>query len=86
MSVFGYDYLSDKLGAERAGKLRLLEFQGLRGAGGDYAYEVLNLARHGMNAGDIRNTVSAIYGPVPMNLVVEYLQALTEARVVPNIP
>ena len=86
MSVFGYDYLSDKLGAERAGKLRLLEFQGLRGAGGDYAYEVLNLARRGMNAGDIRNTVSAIYGPVPMNLVVEYLQALTEARVVPNIP
>ena len=86
MSVFGYDYLSDKLGAERAGKLRLLEFQGLRGAGGDYAYEVLNLARRGMNAADIRNTVSAIYGPVPMNLVVEYLQALTEARVVPNIP
>ncbi len=86
MSVFGYDYLSDKLGAERTAKLRLLEFQGLRGAGGDYAYEVLNLARRGMRASDIRNTVSAIYGPVPLDLVVEYLQALKEAHVISNIP
>jgi hypothetical protein len=85
MSVFGYDYLSDKLGADRAGKLRLREFQGLRGAGGDYAYEVLNLARRGMRASDIRNTVSAIYGPVPLELVVEYLQALKEAHVISNI-
>jgi aminopeptidase YwaD len=86
ISVFGYDYLSDKLGAERTGKLRLLEFQGLRGAGGDYAYEVLNLARRGLRASDIRNTVSAIYGPVPLDLVVEYLQALKEAHVISNIP
>ena len=86
MSVFGYDYLSDKLGAERTAKLRLLEFHGLRGAGGDYAYEVLNLARRGVRASDIRNTVSAIYGPVPLDLVVEYLRALKEANVISNIP
>jgi len=82
MSVFGYDYLSDKLGAERASKLRLLEYQGLRGAGGDYAYEVLNHARFPMRAIDIRNAVSAIYGPVPLEMVVEYLLALKDAAVV----
>jgi aminopeptidase YwaD len=85
MSVFGYDYLSDKLGAERVDKLRLLKYQGLRGAGGDYAYEVLNLARRGMRASDIRNTVSAIYGPVPLDQVVEYLQALRDAQVISQL-
>ena len=82
MSVFGYDYLSDKLGPERVDRLRLLKFQGLRGAGGDYAYEVLNLARRGMRALDIRNTVSAVYGPVPLEIVLEYLKALEEAGVI----
>ena len=86
ISVFGYDYLTDKLGSERTGKLRLLEFQGLRGAGGDYAYEVLNLARQNRSVPVIRNTVSAIYGPVPMSLVLEYLQALVEAGVISRIP
>ena len=85
MSVFGYDYLSDKLGAERVDKLRLLKYQGLRGAGGDYAYEVLNLARGGMRASDIRNTVSAIYGPVPLDQIVEYLQALRDAQVISQL-
>ena len=82
MSGFGYNYLRDKLGAERIAKLRLLQFQGLRGAGGDYAYEVLNLARRNMRASDIRDAVSAIYGPVPGDVVVEYLRALEEAGVV----
>ncbi|MEO8575452.1 MAG: M28 family peptidase [Gemmatimonadales bacterium] len=82
MSVFGYDYLSDKLGAERVSKLRLLEYQGLRGAGGDYAYEVLNHVRFPMRVIDIANAVSAIYGPVPLELILEYLLALKDAEVV----
>ena len=82
MSVFGYDYLSDKLGAERVAKLRLLQYEGLRGAGGDYAYEVLNLVQPPMKVIDIRNTVSAVYGPVPVDIVLEYLKALEEAGVV----
>jgi hypothetical protein len=82
MSVFGYDYLRDKLGADRSSKLKLLSYQGLRGAGGDYAYEVLNLADERRNVTDIWNDVSAIYGPVPIEMVLEFLQALEEAGVV----
>ncbi len=82
MSVFGYDYLSDKLGPERADALKLLSYQGLRGGGTDYAYEVLNLARSSMRAIDIRDSVAAMYGPVPLDIVVEYLRALEEIGVV----
>lgn len=85
MSVFGYDYLSDKLGAEKISRLKLLEFTGLRGAGGDYAYEVLNLVQNPSTARQVRNTVSGIYGPVPLELVTEYLNALVEAGVVKQI-
>ena len=82
MSVFGYDYLTDKLGVERTAKLRLLNYQGLRGSGGDYAYEVLNLVTRPRSAIAVRNAVSAIYGPVPLELVVEFLRALEEIDVV----
>jgi hypothetical protein len=82
MSVFGYNYLSDKLGAERTGALKLLQYRGLRGSGGEYAYEVLNLTGPGRRAIDIRNDVSAIYGPVPLELVVDFLRALESIDVV----
>jgi aminopeptidase YwaD len=82
VSVFGYDYLQDKLGADRVSRLKLLEYQGLRGAGGDYAYEILNFTKYGRNPVDIRNAVSAIYGPVPIEIVVEYLRALKDAGLV----
>ena len=82
ISVFGYDYLSDKIGEDRFSKLRLLQYQGLRGAGGDYAYEVLNWTYWGMRAIDIRNFVSATYGPIPVEFVVEFLKAAEDAGVV----
>jgi hypothetical protein len=82
MSVFGYDYMRDKLGAERTSKIRLLEYQGLRASGGEYAYEVLNLVSRPRRAIDVRNDVAAIYGPVPLEIVVEYLRALEEVDVV----
>jgi hypothetical protein len=82
MSVFGYDYLSDKLGAERSARLRLLNYRGARGSGGEYAYEVLNLANGRRTARDIRDDVSAIYGPVPLDVVVEFLRALATIEVV----
>jgi aminopeptidase YwaD len=43
MKAFGYAYLPDHLGEERTSTLRLLGHAGLRGSGGEYAYEVLNL-------------------------------------------
>ena len=82
MSGFGYDYMTDKLGTDRVAKIRLMQYQGLRGSGGDYAYEVLNLVGRPRQAIDVRNAVSAIYGPVPLELVVEYLRALEEIDVV----
>lgn len=81
MSVFGYNYLTGKLGSAKTSKLRLLEFEGLRGSGGDYAYMVRNLL-DGSTVAAVRNRVSAIYGPVPLDIVLEYVEALAEAGVV----
>lgn len=82
LSVFGYDYFTDKYGAEREAEVRLLKFEGVRGSGADYAYEVLNLADGKRNAQEIRDIVSAVYGPVPLDLVVEYLRALEAINVI----
>jgi hypothetical protein len=82
MSAFGYDYFTDHFGAERESSIRLLQFQGLRGSGGEYSYEVLNLANGRRTAQDIRDFVSATYGPIPLELVVEYLRALESIQVV----
>jgi hypothetical protein len=79
MTVFEYDYFEDHY---RGSQPRLLSFQGLRGAGGEYAYEVLNLVDGKRNARDIRDVVSAEYGPVPLDVVVEYLRALETAGVI----
>ncbi len=51
-------------------------------AGGEYAYEVLNLADGRRTAQDIRNAVSATYGPIQLDVVVEYLGALGSIRVI----
>ncbi|HVF46135.1 MAG TPA: DUF4910 domain-containing protein [Pyrinomonadaceae bacterium] len=82
MGAFGYDYFTDKYGEEKAAALRLLRHQGLRGSGGEYAYEILNLADGKRTVQEIRDTVSAIYGPVPVELVLEYLRALETINVV----
>ena len=76
MSAFGYDYFTDKLGEERVRQVRLLRFEGARGSGGDYAYEVLNFVDGRRTAQEIRDAVSAVYGAVPLETVVEYLRAL----------
>jgi aminopeptidase YwaD len=82
MSVFGYDYFTDKYGEEKARSLKLLSYHGLRGSGGEYTYEVLNFVDGVRNAQQIRNAVSAEYGPVPLEYVVEYLQALESIGVI----
>ncbi|MGH9794564.1 MAG: DUF4910 domain-containing protein [Candidatus Acidiferrales bacterium] len=82
MSVFGYDYFEDKLGVDNARKVRLLRYRGLWGDGGDYAYEVLNFVDGKRTAQEIRDAVSAEFGPVALELVVEYLRALEKIGVV----
>ncbi len=82
LSAFGYDYFTDRYGAERATSIRLLRHQGLRGSGGDYAYEALNLVDGRRSAQEIRDALSAIYGPVPLDVVLEYLRALESIAVI----
>jgi aminopeptidase YwaD len=82
MSAFGYDYFTDHYGAERERSVRLLQFQGLRGGGGDYSYEVLNLVNGRRTVQEIRDFVSAVYGPVQLEIVLEYLKALESIRVI----
>ena len=79
MSVFGYNYLDDHY---RGAPPRLRSYQGLRGSGDEYAYEVLSLVDGKRTAREIRDVVSAEYGPVDVALVVEYLRALETAGVV----
>jgi hypothetical protein len=85
MSVFGYDYFEDKFGEEKAAKLKLLGSRGQRGSGGEYAYEVLNFVDGQRNAQQIRDAVSAEYGPVPLEYVVEYLRALESIGVLQQV-
>jgi aminopeptidase YwaD len=80
MVVFGYDYLADHAKGRAAPKL--LDYQGLRGSGEEYGYEVLNFVDGKRTVRDIRDAVSAEYGPVEMSLVAEYLHALEGAGVI----
>jgi aminopeptidase YwaD len=82
VSVFGYDYLVAHYGAEQVARLRLPDHRGLRGSGSEYAYEVLNLVDGHRSVQEIRDVVGATYGPVPLELVVEYLEALREIGLV----
>ncbi len=85
MSAFGYDYFTDHYGEEKSATIRLFSFRGLRGSGGEYAYEALNLVDGKRNSQEIRDAVSAIYGPVSLDLVVEYLLALETIKVVQKV-
>ncbi|MCA1635899.1 MAG: M28 family peptidase [Acidobacteria bacterium] len=82
VSAFGYDYFTDHFGAEREGTIRLLQYQGLRGSGGEYSYEVLNLVDGRRTAQEIRDAISAAYGPIPLEIVLEYLRALESIRMI----
>lgn len=85
MAVFGYNYLADKYGADRTAKLRITSVRSQWGEGG-YAYEVLNLVDGRRTVQEITDMASAIYGPVPLDAVMEYLRALEEARVIARKP
>jgi hypothetical protein len=86
LAVFGYDYFEAewaKLAYVK--KPQLLEYHGLWGGGEEYAYELLNFANGKRNAQEIRDAVSAEYGPVPLEMVVEYLKALEKIGVVEHV-
>ncbi len=76
MSAFGYSYLEDKYGAENQAQLRLPIYSGTRGNGREYAYEALNLVDGKRTLSEIRHWLTAELGPVPLEIVREYLEAL----------
>jgi hypothetical protein len=84
--VFGYDYLEDKYGKEKARRLKLLSHRGLWGVSGEYAYEALNFVDGKRTAQQIRDAVSAEFGPVPLEYVVEYLRALESIGILERVP
>jgi len=85
LAVFGYDYFSEHVKAAGIATPKLLSYEGLWGAGEEYAYEVLNFADGKRNAQEIRDAVSAEYGPVPLELVVEYLKALEKIGILEEV-
>lgn len=88
--TFGHNHFTDRYGAANERQLKLLNMGGggalafnqPRGSGPEYAYELLNLVDGRRTAMDIRNDVAAIWGPVQLEHVVEYLRALAEIGVI----
>lgn len=78
----GYNYFDAHYVKEQNSSIRLTQFQGARGAGRDYAYEVLNFVNGRRTVQEIRDAVSAEYGPIPLELVLEYLKALESIEII----
>ena len=85
LAVFGYDYFADHAKGAGVATPKLFGYEGLWGGGEEYAYEVLNFADGKRNAQEIRDAVSAEYGPVALEMVVEYLRALEKIGVVAEV-
>jgi hypothetical protein len=47
-----------------------------------YAYEIVNFINGKRSVGEIRDAVSAEYGPIPLPIVVDYLNACAEAKII----
>jgi aminopeptidase YwaD len=82
MMVFGYDYFADRAKAAGIPTPKLLSYEGAWGSGEEYAYEALNFANGLRTVGQLTEALSIEYGPVPQELVLEYLQALEKIGVV----
>ena len=74
MSVFGYDYFADHY--PKANELKL---------GDDARYEALNFADGTRTTSQIRDALSAIYGPIPLEDVEQYLAAAASIGVVDRV-
>ncbi|WP_394747751.1 DUF4910 domain-containing protein [Spongiimicrobium salis] len=85
MSVFGYDYFFDHYGKDKTPPV-LFSHVGLRGGGSTYAYEALNFVNGKNNVQAIRNLLSAEFGPVPLETVLEYLEALEQIGIIQSSP
>jgi aminopeptidase YwaD len=76
MGGFGYDYFQDHITAKKIAAPALLQRTGLWGGGAEYGYEALNLVDGRRTVGQVRDALAAIYGPLPLAEVAEYLRDL----------
>ncbi len=74
MTGFGYSYLEDHAAQQHLPTPALVDRRGLWGS--DYAYEALNLVDGRRTVSQIRDALTAIYGPVPLPEVAAYLDTL----------
>jgi aminopeptidase YwaD len=76
-----------RLGKDRYAKIKLInseasELLNVRDQSELYAYEIVNFVNGKRTVGEIRDAVSAEYGPLPVSLVAGYLDACAEAGVI----
>ncbi len=81
------DALLARLGPERYGRIKLISggagrYASVLDRSGLYAYEILNFVNGKRTAGEIRDAVSAEFGPIPIAFVADYLGALADAKII----
>jgi hypothetical protein len=81
------DVLEDRLGAQRVAKIALLGSDSNRlllvqNSGALYAYEIVNFIDGKRTVGEIRDAVSAEFGPIALETVSGYLEACEEAKII----
>jgi hypothetical protein len=81
MTGFGYGYLEERRLEKQLPEPSLARHEGLWGRGELYTYEALNLVDGRRSVRQIRDRLSALYGPVPFEAVAEYLDALEQIGV-----
>jgi aminopeptidase YwaD len=85
MVGFGYGYLEDQLARRGLPEPALPKHRGLYGDGEVVAYEALNLVDGHRSLHEIWGMLSALYGPVPIEAVAEYLHALEQIEVLDRV-
>ncbi|HEY4843090.1 MAG TPA: M28 family peptidase [Terriglobales bacterium] len=81
------DVLLDRLGSERVRRIKLLQggsnrLLRVQDRGSLYAYEIVNFVDGKRSVGEIRDSVAAEFGPIPPDVVADYLKACEEAKIV----
>ena len=81
------DVLRDRLGSERLHQVKLLNADwshllNAQDSGAIYAYEIVNFVDGKKTIADIRDAVSGEFGPIPLEMVSDYLRACEEAKII----